>query len=235
MTKVLMVLSSSDHWTLNDGTKHPTGFWAEELVTPHDIFEAAGFTVEIATPNGVHPTLDQNSLKITSGVTPPRTAKELRKRLGELEGNLANPLVLAEVNPEDYDVIFYPGGHGPMEDLSHDRVSGAILNEFLTSGKAVGVLCHSPASLLATVNDEGKTPFAGRRITGFSTNEEKMQSFGRKAKWFLEDELKRIGLEYSKGLPFTSHVVVDGNLYSGQNPQSSKKLAEQMVEAILAG
>ncbi|MDO5029749.1 MAG: type 1 glutamine amidotransferase domain-containing protein [Corynebacterium sp.] len=231
MTKVLMVVSGSAHWTLNDGTKHPTGFWAEELITPHDIFEDAGFDVDFATPGGVRPTLDENSMKVTSGVMP-NAAKAMRKRLKELDEELSHPLALADVNPDDYDIVFYPGGHGPMEDLAQDKTSGSILNTFLTSDKIVGVLCHSPASLLATVDENGKSPFSGRKVTSFSTREEKLQSFGRKAKWFLEEELERMGMDYSKGLPFTSHVVVDGNLYSGQNPQSSKKLAETIVEAV---
>lgn len=231
MTKVLMVLSGSDHWTLNDGTKHPTGFWAEEMLTPHDIFEAAGFTVDFATPGGVRPPLDPGSLLPAGGVDP-SDAEEMKQRLAELDNQLAHPLALTDVNPDDYDIIFYPGGHAPMEDLSRDKTSGALLTSFLTGGKTVGVLCHAPASLLATVGEDGTTPFAGRKITGLSNDEETMQDFGRKAKWFLEDELKRIGLDYSKGQPYTSHVIIDGNLFSGQNPQSSKALAEEIVHAI---
>lgn len=116
-----------------------------------------------------------------------------------------------------------------MEDLAIDEKSGKILVDQLASGGQLGVLCHSPAAVLATLDEQGNTPFSGRELTGLSNVEERINPFGWKAKWYLEDKLKEAGLRYSKGFPLRPYVVVDGNLYSGQNPQSSKALAEKMV------
>lgn len=231
MTKVLMVVSAAGHWTLKDGTKHPTGFWAEELIAPYDVFNEAGFDITIATPGARVPKVDPGSLKITSAVLP-STAKRMKKRLAELAPTLTSPSKLSEVNPEDFDVLFYPGGHGPMEDLVSDADSAAILKSFDDASKIIGVLCHSPAALLATIDKHGNTPFAGRRLTAFSNREERLQPVGWKAKWYLETRLKEAGINHSKGLPLRPYVVVDRNLYSGQNPQSSTKLAQTIVSAV---
>ncbi|WP_099298777.1 type 1 glutamine amidotransferase domain-containing protein [Corynebacterium dentalis] len=228
MTKILIALTAADHWTLKDGTEHPTGFWAEEFVVPHDIFSDAGYEITIATPGGKTPVVDQLSLKVSGGVLP-STAKKMKERLEELKPALENAADLHELSADDFDGVFYPGGHGPMEDLSVDKASGKILIDQLASGGQLGLLCHSPAALLATVDEQGNTPFAGRKVTGLSNVEERINPFGWKAKWYLEDKLKEAGLSYSKGFPLRSNVVQDGNLYTGQNPQSSKELAELMV------
>lgn len=137
------------------------------------------------------------------------------------------------MNQAEYDLVFYPGGHGPMEDLAYDKVSGKLLTERLASGKPLALLCHAPAVINATVDENGKTLFAGKRMTGLSNREERFNSFGRKAPWLLEDKLKELGVRYEKGaLPLTPYIVTDGNLYTGQNPQSSEKLAESLVKKL---
>lgn len=229
MAHVLMVLSGARVWTLKDGTEHPTGFWAEEFIAPYDIFTEAGYDITVATPGGVKPVVDEISLSISGG-TDPLSAKKLKSRLAELSDVLENPADLHDQNEEDYDLVFYPGGHGPMEDLAFDEFSGRLLAQRLEAGRPLALLCHAPAAILAAGNP---SPFAGRKVTGLSNREELMNSFSKKAKWLLEDELVARGLDYDKGLlPFTPHVVVDGNLYTGQNPQSSKKLAKTLVEAL---
>ncbi|WP_313813405.1 hypothetical protein [Glutamicibacter sp.] len=120
-----------------------------------------------------------------------------------------------------------------MEDLAIDEVAGLKLNARLESGKLLALLCHAPAALLATVDEQGRSPFATRKLTALSNREELLNSFARKAPWLLEDRLKELGASYSKGLiPLRPHVVVDGNLYTGQNPQSSAKLAEALIAKI---
>ena len=117
-----------------------------------------------------------------------------------------------------------------MEDLAYDHRSGELLRERLESGRPLALLCHAPAAVLATVDEAGHSPFRGRRMTGLSNREELFNSFARKAPWLLEDKLKEMGVNYSKGrLPLRSYVVVDGNLYSGQNPKSSAELAQRLV------
>ncbi|MFF0478297.1 type 1 glutamine amidotransferase domain-containing protein [Streptomyces sp. NPDC004284] len=228
MTRVLFVVTGADHWTLKDGTKHPTGFWGEELAVPHRTFTAAGWETTLATPGGRRPTLDAISMGRTAGL--PGTLREVADHLASIQDRLDSPASLDEVDPDDFDLVFYPGGHGPMEDLSHDETSGALLTRRLASGRPLALLCHGPAAMLAARNPDGSWPFAGYQVTALSNTEEKLNSFGRKAPWFLEDRLRENGADYSKGLvPLLPHIVVDRHLYTGQNPGSSKRLAERLV------
>lgn len=232
MPSVLIIASASDHWTLNDGTKHPTGVWAEELLAPYDVFSDAHFDITIATPDAKAPSIDPQSLSI-KGMVLPHQVKHFKKRLEELSSVLNNPVDVQDVNQSEYDIVFYPGGHGPMEDLAHHKASGALLRERLASGGLLGLLCHSPAALLATADEDGNYPIAGKALTGLSNAEETLNGLAKKAPWLLEDRLKQAGADYRKGLvPFTPFTVRDGNLITGQNPQSSKKLANQLVEAL---
>ncbi|MFG2266550.1 type 1 glutamine amidotransferase domain-containing protein [Streptomyces sp. NPDC048720] len=228
MTTVLFVVSAADHWTLNDGTKHPSGFWGEELAMPHKIFNDAGWDITIATPRGKAPTLDRLSMSRTAGL--PSKLREVARYLDSIQNRLGSPEPLESIDPTQFDVVFYPGGHGPMEDLAHDPVSGALLTRVLHSGKPLALLCHAPAATLAAKNEDGTWPFAGHRMTGLSNTEEKLNSFGRKAPWFLEDRLREEGADYVKArLPLLPFVVVDRNLYTGQNPTSSERLAKRLV------
>ena len=231
MTKVLMVVTAAKHWTLNDGTPAPTGFWAEELVTPYSIFTDAGWDVDVATPGGKAPVVDKASLDESAGDAD--TLAAVKAKLDELAPVLAEPLNLADVKAADYDLVFYPGGHGPMEDLAVDETSGRILTERMADNAPVALLCHAPAAVLATENAPGGSPFAGRKMTGFSNDEERAAGLADKAPWLLESRLVDLGAEYDKAPePWASHVIVDGNLYTGQNPSSSKELAERLVKDL---
>ncbi len=231
MTKVLYVITAADRWTLNDGTVHPSGYWAEEVAVPHRIFTEQGWEITVATPGGKAPTLDQLSLGIAGGM--PWKRNDIKKYLDSISDVLDHPVPLDAIDPDDFDVVFYPGGHGPMEDLAYDSVSGALLTKRLASGGPLALLCHAPAAIAAAVKPDGANAFAGRRMTGLSNREELLNSFARKAPWLLEDKLKEVGVDYSKGLiPLLPHVVVDGNLYTGQNPGSSEKLANRIVADV---
>jgi putative intracellular protease/amidase len=235
MTRVLFVVTGADHWTLSDGTRHPSGFWAEELAVPHHIFSDAGWDLTLATPGARKPTLDKLSLSLAGGTFPWKVGG-IEKYLESIDGWLSNPYDLADVRADDYDLVFYPGGHGPMEDLAYDKTSGALLAERLASGRPLALLCHAPAVILATADENGKTPFAGKRMTGLSNREELLNSFARKAPWLLEDKLNELGVNYSKArLPLRPFIVVDQTLYTGQNPQSSEKLAKRLVADIEKG
>ncbi|MGW1236331.1 type 1 glutamine amidotransferase domain-containing protein [Streptomyces californicus] len=233
MTKALFVVSAADRWTLRDGEVHPSGYWGEELAVPHKVFTEAGWDVTIATPGGKAPTLDRLSMSKTAGW--PSKLREVAAYLDGIDAELRRPRVLAEIDPDEFDVVFYPGGHGPMEDLAVDPVSGALLTRFLASGKPLALLCHAPAAAFAARNEDGSWPFTGYRMTGLSNLEEKFNSFGRKAIWLLEDRLRESGAVYSKALlPLRPYVVVDRNLYTGQNPPSSESLAERVVADVNA-
>ncbi|MFF2165508.1 type 1 glutamine amidotransferase domain-containing protein [Streptomyces sp. NPDC058175] len=233
MTRVLFVVSAADRWTLKDGEVHPSGFWGEELAMPHKIFTEAGWEITIATPGGKIPTLDQLSMSRTAGW--PSKLREVASYLESIKAELNSPQSLDEMDPDEFDVVFYPGGHGPMEDLSVDPVSGALLTRVLASGKPLALLCHAPAAAFAATNKDGSWPFTGYQMTGLSNLEEKFNSFGRKAIWLLEDRLRESGADYVKArLPLRPFVVVDRNLYTGQNPPSSERLAERLVADVTA-
>lgn len=225
MSSVLFVITAADRWTLKDGSTHPTGYWGEEVAEPHRIFTEAGWDITIATPGGVPPTLDQGSVKI-----PTKVNRRARKYLEQISAELEAPRRLDEVDHADHDVVFYPGGHGPMEDLAYDETSGALLADRLASGRPLALLCHAPAAILAAQNPDGTSPFTGYRLTGLTNLEERTNPASWKAKWLLEDRLREIGTDYRHGrIPLRTFVVRDRNLYTGQNPASSAHLAQRVI------
>lgn len=228
MNTVLFVVTAAEVWTLADGTLHPTGYWAEELAEPHRLFSEAGWDITVATPGGKTPTLDRLSLGVAGGSKAKR--RRIEAYLESISDQLDHPVPLDQIDETQYDLVFYPGGHGPMEDLAFDETSGALLTRRLHSGKPLALLCHAPAAILAARSPDGSSPFAGYRMTGLSNVEERLNSFAWKAKWLLEDKLVEAGVDYQKGLvPLRPYVVVDRNLYTGQNPASADALAERLV------
>ncbi|WP_210603158.1 type 1 glutamine amidotransferase domain-containing protein [Brevibacterium oceani] len=228
MVDVLFVVTAATGWTLKDGSVHPTGYWAEELAEPHRLFTEAGWSITVATPGGAPPTLDELSLGVAGGL--PKKRAEIRRYLESISDDLDHPRTLAEVDEADFGLVFYPGGHGPMEDLAVDEDSGRLLQRRLESGRPLALLCHAPAAILAATNSDGTNAFAGRTMTGLSNAEERLNPFAWKAKWLLQDAMIKAGVDYDKGMiPLRPHVVVDGALYSGQNPQSAEALAERII------
>lgn len=230
MTKILMVLSGADRWTGADGSTEPSGYWAEEFAVPHRILTGAGFTVDIAAPEGGHPTADPDSLLETKvGSEGPEFELYIARHRAELD----KPKSLSAVNVADYDAVFIPGGHGPMEDLAHDPDLGRILIEFDAAGKIIAPLCHGPAALLTANLPGGRWLFAGRTITTFTNEEERQNKSADFAPWLVESVLRARGAVIrSAGKPWDENVIVDGNLISGQNPASSRALAEKVVETL---
>lgn len=229
MAKILFVLTGADHWTLNDGTKHPTGFWAEEFAAPYEAFTDAGHEVVIASPGAVVPPVDRGSLSADAN-----GGQEAADRVAAILDDateLKNPIDLAKVNPADYDAVFYPGGHGPMEDLAVNADSARILTETLDSGKPLAIVCHAPAALLATARG-GESPFRGYSLTAFTNSEEIQAGLADKAPWLLQDRLAELGVTFDEGTPWSPNVVVDRNLYTGQNPASSAPLAQRVLKAL---
>jgi putative intracellular protease/amidase len=228
--KVVFVLTGARFWTLNDGTEHPTGYWAEEFVAPYEAFTEAGFEVTVASPGAVEPVVDQMSL-VPDMAGGEENAKHQQAVIESVE-QLRHPIPLSEVNVDDYDVVYYPGGHGPLEDLSHDADSAKILTEALNSGKPLAVVCHAPAALLATRTRDGGSPFAGYRVSAFSNEEERQVGLADKAPWLVQTELEKMGVRYDEGEPWAPHVINDRNLYTGQNPASAGPLAELVLKAL---
>ncbi|MFI8192538.1 type 1 glutamine amidotransferase domain-containing protein [Streptomyces sp. NPDC085946] len=230
MSKILFVVTGADRWTLADGTLHPTGFWAEEAVAPYEAFTAAGHEVVVATPGGVVPTVDRASLapEVNGGQ---ENADRVAAALDAFTG-LRNPVALEEVDLDDYAAVFYPGGHGPMEDLAVNADSGRLLVRALESGTPLGVVCHGPAALLAAVGPDGRNAFAGYEVAAFTNAEEIQGGLAGKAKWLLQDRLTEAGVVVRAGEPWAPHVVVDRTLVTGQNPASSAPLADELLKRL---
>ncbi|WP_081952384.1 aldehyde dehydrogenase family protein [Kitasatospora phosalacinea] len=233
MTAALFVVTGATHWTLADGTARPTGYWAEELAEPHRVFREAGYEITIATPGGVPATVDPGSLTAAANGGQER-ADSIAAYLDSVRASLTRPTRLEDVDPDAYDLVFYPGGHGPMEDLAVNEASGRILTRALDSGRPLGVVCHAPAALLAARRDDGSWPFAGYRMTAFTNAEETAAGLAARAEWLLQDRLVELGADFAEATPFAPHTVIDRNLYTGQNPASSAALAHQLVEALAA-
>jgi putative intracellular protease/amidase len=233
VTSVLFVLTGADHWTLVDGTRHPTGFWAEELTVPHRLFREAGYAIAIATPAGVTPTVDAGSLTAAANGGQEQ-ADAIAAYLTSIHAELDHPLSLDQVDPDAYDAVFYPGGHGPLQDLAVDSDSGRLLTATLDAGKPLAVLCHAPAALLAATRADGRWPFAGYRLTGFTNAEESAVGLAAKAPWLLQDRLTKLGADVVEAAAFTPHTVTDRNLHTGQNPASSARLAHDVIAALNA-
>ncbi len=230
MSTILFVMTGVDHWTLADGTRHATGFWAEEAAAPYEAFKAAGHEVVVATPGGVVPAVDKASLaaEVNGGQ---ENADRIERILASFT-ELRTPIRLEDVNLDDYAAVFYPGGHGPMEDLAVNADSGRLLTRALEKGTPLGIVCHAPAALLAATGPDGSNAFAGYRLTGFTNAEETQAGFADKAAWLLQDRLTAAGADFQEGEPWAPHVVVDRTLVTGQNPASSAPLAAELLKKL---
>ncbi|WP_338886901.1 type 1 glutamine amidotransferase domain-containing protein [Rhodococcus sovatensis] len=232
MTKLLFAVTAADHWTLNDGSQHPTGFWAEELVESHRTFVEAGWDVVVATPGGKAPVVDEGSLSVDANGGDEGKVADQKKYLDSIESILQNPASLEEQLATDFDALFVPGGHGPMQDLAVSDQFGALVSDFLDGGKLVSAVCHAPAALLPATRSDGVWAFDGYEMTGFTNEEETQAGLADKAPWLLETRLRESGAQFSNTDAWTPHVVVDRNVYTGQNPASTKPLADRVVQAL---
>jgi putative intracellular protease/amidase len=231
MANILMVVSAAESLTMKDGSEHPTGYWAEELVVSHRVLRDAGHTVHIATPGGVKPTVDQVSLAPESAGGKER-ADGFREYLATIDAELSAPLVLADVDISNYDAVVMPGGHGPMTDLYKDADLGRLLVAADSAGKVIAPFCHGPAGLLSATLDDGSFAFAGRRLTVFTNEEELNGGTGENTPWLVEDALKDKGAVIENAAAWSSNVVRDRNLITGQNPQSSEDVAKEVIKAL---
>jgi len=223
--KILMVLTSHDQ--LGD-TGEKTGFWLEEFASPYYVFKDANADVTLASPTGGQPPLDPKSDE-------PDFQTEATKRFkGDVEAQaaLANTSKLSDVSSENYDAVFYPGGHGPLWDLAEDRNSIALIESMNSSGKVVSAVCHAPSVFRHAKALDGSPLVKGRSVTGFSNTEEEAVQLSDVVPFLLEEELKGKGANYSKADDWHPHVISDGNLITGQNPASSEMVARAVLEKI---
>lgn len=222
--KVLFVLTSHDKLG-NTGLK--TGFWTEELAAPYYALADNGVEITLASPKGGQPPIDPKSEDRSS-----QTDATRRMDNDELlKEKLKNTHKLSEVSSEDYDGIFYPGGHGPLWDLAEDRVSQQLIIDFYTNNKPVAFVCHAPG-VLKDVKIDGEYLVKGKNVTGFTNTEEDAVQLTDVVPFLVEDVLKKNGGVYSKSEDWNPYAVVDGKLITGQNPASSEKVAEELLKLI---
>jgi putative intracellular protease/amidase len=222
--KIVMVLTSHDRLG-NTGRK--TGFWLEEFAAPYFVFRDAGVEVTLASPKGGQPPIDPKSdlpENQTSAMTRFKKDKASQQAL-------ASTVKLTDVRADDFDTVFYPGGHGPMWDLAEDPVSIALLESFYNSGKPIGLVCHSPG-VLRHVTYKGEPLVNGKHVTGFTNGEEEEVKLTKVVPFLVEDELLRLGAIFEKVRNWEPFSVVDGRLVTGQNPASSTSAAQKLLNVL---
>ncbi len=223
--KVLIVLTSHSELG-NTGKK--TGFWIEEFAAPYYIMHDAGVSLTLASPKGGQPPIDPKSAE-------PSAQTEATKRFDadkDLQQLLSNTKKLTDVSADDFDAVFYPGGHGPLWDLSNDETSIDLIQDFWKAHKPVAAVCHAPSVLLNVVDENGDFLVKGKKVTGFTNTEEEAVQLTNVVPFLLEDELKNKGGLYSKKEDWASYVVTDGLLITGQNPASSEAAAKQLIQLL---
>ena len=206
--KILMVLTSHDQLG-NTGRK--TGFWLEEFAAPHFVFRDAGMQLTLASPKGGQPPIDPKS-DLPEGQTPAMARFKQDKAAQEA---LAHTAKLSDMRSEDFDTIFYVGGHGPMWDLVDNTDSIALIESFYNSGKVVAAVCHSPA-VFHRVKSNGVPMVKGKRVTGFTNGEEEAVHLTTVVPFLVEDELKRVGGLYEKAADWESFAITDGRVITGR-------------------
>jgi putative intracellular protease/amidase len=224
--KILMVLTSHDQLG-NTGGK--TGFWLEEFSAPYYVFKDAGAEITLASPRGGQPPLDPKSDAPDSQTDSTRRFKAD----SAAQAVLASTRKLADVSAGNFDAVFYPGGHGPLWDLSEDRSSIALIEAMLAAGKPVAAVCHAPAVLRHVKAADGNSVVKGKTVTGFSNSEEQAVGLTHVVPFLLENILKQNGARYVKLADWQPYVVTDGLLITGQNPASSEPAARALLEELL--
>jgi len=235
---VLFVLTGVDYITSWSGTRHKTGYWLEEFSVPYQIMAGSGVQVTIATPNGNRPAADPSSIAIDKTGKPVYwESREKYLEAMKLKSTVLDhgPIYsLSRLNKnglDNFDAIFFPGGHAPMEDLAVNPDVGKALRYFHQKGKPTALVCHGPIALLSTV--DGKSfPYHGYRVTAFSNSEEKGSELGKYLITTPETALRAAGAVYVKGPDWSSNIVEDRELITGQNPASSKAIAEALLRRL---
>ena len=225
MKKILFVLTS--HEELGD-TGLKTGFWIEEFATPYYLLKDNGIEITLASPKGGQPPIDPKSNE--PDFQTPATVRFNEDK--ETQEVLSKTVKLENVNHDDYDAVFYPGGHGPLWDLAEDKNSIALIEDFYKNNKPIAAVCHAPAVFKNTENTDGTSLIDGKKVTGFTNGEEEAVQLTSVVPFLVENMLKNKGGIYSKKEDWQAYAVEDGLLITGQNPSSSELVAELLLEKL---
>jgi putative intracellular protease/amidase len=222
--KILIIATS--HEQMGD-TGRKTGLWLEELAVPYYIFMDAAATLTLASPKGGAIPLDRKSESIIVSNTSIRRFQKDPIALSELDRSIP----LQTLKAADFDMVFLTGGYGPLWDYPGNEPLKLLLEDFNRRGKLIGAVCQGVAALLSLENSAGELLLKGRQVTAFSNSEEKISGLTDTVPFSLETALIALGASYSKGPDFTSHIVIDGNIITGQNSSSSRDLAKMLLSA----
>ena len=225
LMKLLIVLTSHDK--LGD-TGKDTGFWLEEFAAPYFVFKDAGAQITLASPKGGQPPIDPASVAEDALTDATRRFNEDHAA----QTALANTVVLSTVSADEFDAIFFPGGHGPLWDLAEDADSIGLIETFASTDRPIGAVCHAPAVFKHPKSADGKPLVSGKKVTGFTNTEEEGVGLTDVVPFLVEDMLKANGGQYQKGADWASFVVTDGKLVTGQNPASSEEAARKLLELV---
>ena len=222
---ILIVLTSHDQLGT---TGKKTGFWLEEFTAPYYVLKDAGAALTLASPKGGQPPLDP-----TSDLPENQTESTKRFRTDKAaQAELATTKKLMDVSADDFDAVFYPGGHGPMWEMPENETSIALIEAFVKADKPVAAVCHAPAALVNVRGKDGQYLVKGKRVTGFTNAEEEAVGLTTVVPFLLEDGLKQRGAVYSSGANWAPYVQVDGQLVTGQNPVSSGPAAQALLKLL---
>ncbi|AEV20338.1 ThiJ/PfpI domain protein [Geobacillus thermoleovorans CCB_US3_UF5] len=217
MTKrVLMVVTN--HTTITDD--HKTGLWLEEFAVPYLVFKEKGYDVKVASIQGGDVPLD------------PRSINEKDPSWAEAEAVLKNTTRLSKDDAHGFDAIFLPGGHGTMFDFPDNETLQYVLQQFAEDGRIIAAVCHGPSGLVNATYKDGTPIVKGKTITSFTDEEEREVGLDVHMPFLLESTLRLRGANFVRGEKWTDFSVRDGNLITGQNPQSSRSTAEKVVAAL---
>lgn len=222
---ILMVLTS--HADLGN-TGEKTGFWVEEFAAPYYAFKEAGINVILASPKGGQAPIDPKSE--SADFQTPATVRYYAD--ANCQSLIANTKVLVDVKSEDFDAVFYPGGHGPLWDLTDNTHSIKLIESFIAANKTVAAVCHATAALLNVKGSNGDYAIKGKAVSGFTNTEEAAVQLTEIVPFLLEDELVKRGGDYQKVDDWNAFAVQDGLLISGQNPASSVLVAAKLIKQL---
>ncbi len=225
MKNVLFVLTSHEDLG-NTGKK--TGFWIEEFAAPYYLLKDKGVEITIASPKGGQPPIDPKSNEPDAQTPATKRFKDDK----ETQRLLANTHKISSVKAADYDAVFYPGGHGPLWDLSQDKDSIALIESFYNDKNPVAAVCHAPAIFKNTKGADGKPLVNGKKVTGFTNTEEEAVQLTDVVPFLVENMLRENGGLYSKKDDWQPYAIEDGLLITGQNPASSELVAEMLLKKL---
>jgi putative intracellular protease/amidase len=226
-TKVLIVLTSAkaSPWGKD------TGYWLEELAAPYNTFVDAGYDVEIASITGGVPPVDANST--AEGSLTEDTKRFSDDAIAAAKLNSTKPIAEYTAKTSEYSAIFLPGGHGTALDFEPSVALKQVIEGIYSHGGVVAAVCHGPCGLVTAINTTTGEPLVkGKKVTGFSDEEETVVGLAAAVPFSLESRLKELGGIYERTSAWAPHVVVDGNLVTGQNPGSSKLVGQQIVTLL---